>query len=315
MTPSNSPGSDSKTGPAEMAGDARQTLGYVDESDLDLVLLLDARADGPLTAHLASRAGLVVSGAPAPVRSALRCNGDRETDVEIRWNRSVLFVEDKIDASFTPGQPESYATEVAALRERGYQAAAVLVCPERTLARYQRRAQDNFVYVTCEELAAVARSASDPATRAAAIVFDAAAERRLIPGADPLAAVWGEAYAAALEALSPSDCTVTIRAGSVRRTDSEWIKLDVAGMPKGVDGPWHGLNRGTMTVYVDLDVDASRLPAGIRGKRCKKSYRLEVDCRPISMAEGIDDQREALREAVQAVVRLREWATGVVAAA
>jgi hypothetical protein len=298
-----------------MAVAARQILGYIDESDLDLVLLLDARADGPLTSHLVERAGLKVVGTPMPLRSAPRCDGERETDVEIRWNDAVLFIEDKIDAPFTPGQPESYAAEVAGIRERGSQAAAVLVCPERAVARYQQRAQGAFTYVTCEELAAVARSAGDPTTRATAVVFDAAAERRQVVGADPLAMLWGETYAAALEALSPEHCAVSTRSASVRRMDAEWVKLDVDAMPTGVDGPWHGLKRGTMTMYVDTDIDVSQLPTGARAKRCKKTLRVEVDCRPVAMATAVDEQRDALRDAVDAAVKLREWATTMAPAA
>lgn len=80
----------------------RQELGYVLECDLDLILMLDARTGGPLTRHLAKRAGVDLGDATA-ARSTLRCAGTRETDVEISWPEGALLIEDKIDAAFTPG--------------------------------------------------------------------------------------------------------------------------------------------------------------------------------------------------------------------
>lgn len=185
------------------AGPNTQKLGYVDESDLDLVLVLDAHRRGPLVQHLLDRASLTPTGELRPTRSALRNSGTRETDVEICWDGGALLIEDKLDSSFTPGQPQSYAEEVADRATRAEQVAAVLVCPGRSLERYRARGGDAFIYVTCEELAERAEQEGDSLSLAAALVLRAAAELPPGPVTDPLAAVWGEGYQAVVAAVTP----------------------------------------------------------------------------------------------------------------
>lgn len=134
---------------------ARSQLGYIAESDVDLVLLLDARVGGPMTRHLFERVGLPQPESVVARRSTSRCGDTRETDVEISWSNGVLFIEDKVDAGFTAGQPKSYATEVREQRAVERTAAAVLVCPTRRLARYRALATDDRgadcfdAYFTC----------------------------------------------------------------------------------------------------------------------------------------------------------------------
>ena len=157
---------------------ARARLGYVDESDLDLVLVIDANCGGPLIPHIAQLAGLRPVMAVHGARSTIRCGGTRETDVEVSWGEAVLLIENKVDASFTPGQPESYQSAVDDLWATETEAVAVLVCPKRNLARYTAVAGKAFIYVTCEELARVAEASGDRLAEGAALVLRAAEEAR-----------------------------------------------------------------------------------------------------------------------------------------
>jgi hypothetical protein len=64
----------------------RHLLGYVAESDLDLMLVLDNRIGGPLTPFLLQSVGAPPDAIAAARRSTLRCAGTRETDVELSWD-------------------------------------------------------------------------------------------------------------------------------------------------------------------------------------------------------------------------------------
>src|SRR4051794_26462507 len=99
--------------------------------------MLDARTSGPLVRYIADRAGVVLGGDIRATRSTLRCSGTRETDVEVSWAGGALLIEDKVDAAFTPGQPESYLVEVDARRAAGDDVASVLICPSRRRAAYE----------------------------------------------------------------------------------------------------------------------------------------------------------------------------------
>lgn len=84
-----------------------------------------------MTAHLFERIGASPARRCRGERSTSRCGETRETDVEISWSGGVMFVEDTVDAGFTPGQPESYAYELREQRALQRTAVAVLVCPTR----------------------------------------------------------------------------------------------------------------------------------------------------------------------------------------
>ncbi len=149
-------------------------LGYLAESDLDLLLVLDAYLGGPLTQLLLAKVGAPTGVKLTARRSTLRCAGTRETDVELSWDSGVVFVEDKVNARFTPGQPESCHQEVAERRSRHENAWSVLVCPLHLKSSYMAEAEDAFdAVVPCTELAEEAESAGDSFSRATAVVFRA----------------------------------------------------------------------------------------------------------------------------------------------
>ena len=152
----------------------REDLGYVAESDLDLILVLDAHMGGPLTRLLLSSIGVEANAKLTARRSTLRCAGTRETDVELSWEAGIVFVEDKVDTGFTLGQPGSYRQEVMERRARGEAAWSVLVCPGRLKSSYLAEAGEAFdSVVTCEELADAGEEAGDSLSHAAALVFRA----------------------------------------------------------------------------------------------------------------------------------------------
>lgn len=159
-------------------------------------LVLDAHVGGPLCPALLAAVGATHAGAVTARRSTLRCAGTRETDVELTLDGGVVFVEDKVDASFTPGQPGSYRQEVDERRKTG-DAWSVLICPDRLKGRYLAEAGDDFcAVVTCLELAEVAEAAGDSFSRAAAMVYRPAEEPKVMGGAefDPDVSAWGEEY-------------------------------------------------------------------------------------------------------------------------
>jgi hypothetical protein len=289
------------------ARSARERLGYVDESDLDLVLALDADLGGPLTPHLLRCAGLNARGPVRACRSASRSLGMRETDVEIVWDGGVLFVEDKIDASFTPGQPTSYKEAVHERRAVGDQAAAVLVCPGRNLERYRSASADAFVVVTCEELAEIAESSDDRLAHGAAVVLRAAAEPRPADQDDPVSMAWGEAYRAFLHDASPVGVTFQLAPRIFRTPTADWVKLGVAGRPSDVDGPWHWLSRGVVSVYVYSEHRTKALPVGATLKPNKASWRIDLPVPAMTLNAPVAAQTETLRAVTHAAVQLREW--------
>ncbi len=77
----------------------REELGYIVETDLDLMLVLDAHTGGPMTRLLAERTGLELGSDVRAARSTLRCGGTRETDVEVTWTGAALLIEDKVGSS------------------------------------------------------------------------------------------------------------------------------------------------------------------------------------------------------------------------
>ena len=182
------------------AGPNTTKLGYVDESDVDLILVLDAHRRGSLIELLLIEAGLEAPPTRRATRSALRNNGTRETDVEVSWNGGVLFIEDKIDSGFTPGQPHSYAEEVTARIVAGDTAAAVLVCPQRSLERYRAGGGDAFTYVTCEQLAGRAEQAGDRPRASSVERLPLAATQTRGRGREPEPVGGGPAYRAAMAA-------------------------------------------------------------------------------------------------------------------
>lgn len=286
---------------------ARARLGYVDESDLDLVLVLDANCGGPLIPHIAERAGLKPVIAVQGARSTIRCGGTRETDVEVSWGDAVLLIENKVDASFTPGQPESYQSAVDDLVATETEAVAVLVCPKRNLARYRTTAGDVFVYVTCEELAKVAEASGDRLAEGEALVLRAAEEARPGPADDPEAAVWGEAYRAIATAAAPPGEAIGFATRAIRTVSAEWVKINVIGMPGDVDGAWHWFPRGLVSVYVYREPDLAFLPPGAAVVRNKKSWRVDLPVHVVTMNQPPGTQEIAIREAVGAAIRLKNW--------
>lgn len=289
------------------AGPATTRLGYVDERDVDLVLVLDAHRRGPLTGLLLERAGLTPVGEILAARSTPRCGTTRETDVELWWDGGCLLIEDKIDASFTPGQPESYTTEVAERRERGDQCAAVLVCPSRSLARFQAGGGDAFVYVTCDELAGAAEADGDSLSLAAAIVLRAAEEPP--PGApiDSLAIVWGEAYKAVVASVTPKGESIEFSKTAFRTLTTDWVKVGVVGMAPGADGPWHWFSRGLVSLYVGDKPGPGRLPPAADVRASGKSWRVDLHVAPLNVARSAAEQVEAIEAAVGAAIRLSRW--------
>lgn len=286
----------------DVASSALRQLGYVNESDVDLILVLDAHRRGPLTRLLFDRAGLPFDGDVTASRSTSRNAGARETDVEIRAGEAVLFVEDKLDAPFTDGQAESYRAAVNELTAGGTPAAAVLVCPARQAARYVDDGSV-FVPVSFEELADVADAAGDPLSVAAALVLRAATQPRPGRPDDPLTQLWGEAYRAAVTAAANE--AVTFAKTAFRTANTDWVKLGLVGVPDGFDGPWHWLSRGVVAMYLTAE-PSSDLPGGTV-TRSGKGWRADLPVPAVNLDRPVEDQGQAIGDVVGAAQRLRDW--------
>lgn len=300
---------------------ARNDLGYVAESDVDLVLLLDARACGPMTARLFERVGLARPETVLARRSTSRCGASRETDVEISWSDGVLFVEDKVDARFTPGQPQSYAAEVREQRALRRTAAAVLVCPTRHMLRHQALATDDLgipcfdAYVTCAELADVAeahaKATDDPLARGTAMVMRAAEEPRP-PGstaADPARAAWGDGYRTLVAELVPPEDRLTVGPRSLRTATADAACFPSAGFdPPSVWSLAHLLSTGEVRIELMLDGTPRHVPDGVKVIRKKRMTWLTVSVPPVHFESTPAEQRPAIEMAVQAALKLRRWA-------
>lgn len=291
----------------------RAELGYVDESDMDLVLMLDARTGGPLTAYLAERAGVSLGSPLAASRSTLHCGGTRETDVEFPGRGGALLIEDKIDAPFTTGQPESYKVEVDARSSPEKTVRSLLVCPERRRAHYEADAAGSFsVIVTCEELARVAQAAGDRFGDAAAMVLVAAAEPRPTRPVTPLDVVrseWGDGYRRVFAELVPLGETLRPGPGGLRTATAEWIILGAAGLD--AEAVWsfgHWVPGGEIRMELMVESPPANLPPRAVSTAKPVMWWVTIPVSPMTFDRPASDQRGALEEAVRAAVDLRRWA-------
>jgi hypothetical protein len=299
----------------------RADLGYVAESDLDLVIMLDAQTNGPLTTYLFAQAGLERPAVVTARRSTARCGGMRETDVEIAWQGGALFVEDKIDAGFTLGQPLSYATEVKEQHARNRAAGAVLVCPSRRLTHYRLLARDEDgrdcfdAYVTCAELAEVAdayaATTGDRLARGAATVLRAAEEPRPtgLRAMDPVRSAWGDEYRTVVAAQVPPGTHLVVGPASLRTATA----CSAYFLSAGVDPPavWsfgHDLTAGEVRMDLMLDGAPVGLPDGVLVIKKKRMTWLLRKVPPVTFDRPATIQRAEIQAAVEAAVQLRTWA-------
>lgn len=290
----------------------RARLGYVAEADLDLILVLDAWSQGPLTAHLARRAEVRLGSDVTACRSTLRCAGTRETDVEISWDGGALLVEDKIDAEFTPGQPLSYATEVKERRAAGEDVRAVLVCPARRRPYLELEAAGAFdAIVTCEELAEVAEAAGGAGV-GSAMVLRAAAEAkptRPVTAVDLVRSEWGDGYRRVVAELVPAGVQLSPGEGSLRTATAEWMWFRSAGVdPKGVWGLGHWIPGGMVRIDLMVLDEPSNIPGIATLVRKPTMYLLEVGVPALTFERPAGEQRDEVAEAVRALLELRRWA-------
>lgn len=290
----------------------REELGYVLECDLDLILMLDARTGGPLVRFIAERAGLMPSGDITASRSTLRYAGTRETDVEVSWQGGTLLIEDKVDAAFTPGQPESYRVEVEALRDKKA-IAAVLVCPARRRTHYEVEAGDSFdCIVTCEELADVAEADGDRFSRAAAMLLRAAAEPRPTRPSSPVDVArseWGDGYRRVVANLLSPDDVLPLGPGSLRTATADWMYFPAAGIdPEAVWSFGHWLPGGEVRMDLMVEDEPTGLPEGAVSIQKPTMWWISTRVPPVTFDQPAEEQREAISEAVAAALALRRWA-------
>ncbi len=300
----------------------REILGYVAESDLDLVLLMDARANGPLVSYLFKCTGIQQPPEFEARRSTLR-SGGRETDVEISWPTGAILIEDKLDAGFTVGQPSSYAAEIARLREnKRFQASAVLICPARRLTHYQLLARDEEgrdcfdAFVTCAELAekadAYASRTGDGLARGAALVMRAAEEPRGVGlGAeDPVRSAWGDEYRNIVAEFVPPAAQLTVGPKGLRTATASTAIFPSAGIdPPSVWVLAHDLPDGQVRMDLMLDGDPINVPSGASVVKKRQMTWLVWPVPPITFEKPASLQRDAIQAAVTAALELRRWAS------
>ena len=293
----------------------REKLGYVIESDLDLILVLDAWSGGPLTHFLAKRVGLRLGSPVTAARSTLRCAGTRETDVEISWPGGAILIEDKVDAIFTTEQPASYREEVDKRCRAGEEVRSVLICPARRRAVLELESAGAFdAIVTCEELVEVAEASGDRAGAGAAIVLRAAAAPRPSHPVTPIDEVrseWGDGYRSVLAELVPAGARLDPGPGSLRTATADWLSFLSARIdPPGVWALAHWIPGGQVRMDLMVLDEPAGLPVNADLIRKPTMFWLVVPVPAMTFERPAEEQRAQLAEAVRAAVSLRTWAAG-----
>lgn len=290
----------------------RRELGYIQESDLDLLLVLDARVGGPITRHLLERAGFSSSGEVDSCRSTLRSSDGRETDVEISWPGGGLVVEDKVDAVFQPGQPESYAAEVRRRQGEGETVASVLIAPSRRLPELELTGARHFsLVVTCDELAEVAEADGGELGRAAAIVYRAAEEHRPsgVVAEDPALSAWGDDYRAVIASALPPGASLIVGPESLRAVGREFAVILLEEAER--DLVWkfgHWIPGGHVRMELAPGIDPGDVSDGLRVVPKKAQRWVVADTPPIDFGTPAAQQQDAIEQAVSAALVLRAWA-------
>jgi hypothetical protein len=303
--------------------------GRIRESDLDLVLLLDAAERGPASAFLAAEAGL--TGELVGVeRSAHRGTDGRETDVVLTFTDGEIHVEHKLDAELGDGQAESYALHRNSRQsagDDGTKVICILVSPSRSLATHQSASEGCFDhYLSCAHLADAA-AGEGPLGRAVALVYRKAEETRARPDENPELVEWGEQYRLVLAELS-GDQALALSPGSLRRSyQAQFVRspqmyLDVR-RPDGVDDCYvwkfaHHVTAGRVQIELAplLDVDPASLPerlelnpeGGLAAAPDREQCHVRVSVPPLDTAKPPAEQRDAIQGVVTAAVALRDWA-------
>lgn len=302
--------------------------GRIRESDLDLVLLLDAAERGPASAFLAAEAGF--TGELVGVeRSAHRGTDGRESDVVLRFADGEIHVEHKLDAALGDGQAESYALHRNRSRSAGNEGkkvVCILVAPSRSLATHQSASEGCFDhYLSCADLAGAA-AGEGPLGRSVALVYRKAEEARARPDEDPQLVEWGEQYRQLLGELSGGQ-VLALSPGSLRRSHeahfvlSPQMYLDVR-RPDGVDDCYvwkfaHHVTAGRVQIELAplLDVDPGSLPeplelnpeGGLAATPKRKQCHVRVSVPELETATPPAEQRDDIQKVVDAAVALRDW--------
>lgn len=229
------------------------------------------------------------------------------------WEGGALLIEDKIDAAFTPGQPESYRVEVDTRRDAGQDVASVLVCPGRRRVHYEIQAGKSFdCIVDIEELIKVAKADDDRFSRAAVMVLQAAADPRPTPPTAPVDVVrseWGDGYRLVVASiLGPTD-RLLLGPGSLRTATAEWMFFPAAGIdPKGVWSFAHWLPGGEVRMELMVEDEPVGLPDSAAATAKPTMWWVAIQVTPVTFDQPAEDQRHAITEAVAAALSLRRWA-------
>ena len=138
---------------------AIETYSTVTEAEVDLVLTTATLASSSFWTWLWARLSAEVAPQVFSVQRSASVAGGRETDVRIlaglKSQPFILEIEDKIDAAFTPHQPESYRDRIRQYRRSGVaeNAFSLLVAPRTYLARVASEDRDCFdALVSLEEI-------------------------------------------------------------------------------------------------------------------------------------------------------------------
>ncbi len=300
--------------PVHTVTEMRRELGYLAESDLDLMLVLDVQLRGPLCRLLLERVGAPSDVEIKACRSTIHAAGTRETDVLLTWDGGRVLVEDKVDAGFTPCQPGAYRAEVLQRRQNGESAWAVLVCPERLRSYYEPKAAGAFdAIVTCKELAEAAEAAAAAGDRlghAAACVFRAAEEPKLAGRElDPQLSAWGDQYRDLIAEIVHADERLDPGSQSLRVVGAESMFFACAGVdPPEVWALSHHVPSGVVRMELMVPGTPHDVPAGATLVRKAVMWWVEVRVPPMAFDRPPSEQREAVERAAHAALALRRWA-------
>lgn len=278
--------------------------GRIWESDVDLVLVLDALVVGPISRKLFAAAGLSPPSQVQPARSVSRADG-RETDVRLTGDTGVLLIEDKIDADFQPEQPLSYRQEADRLTADGAETRAVLVSPGRHRSRLAAVGADLFhAVVTIEELLATLDGDGDLTRACRAVLSRALEQQTTMPDDfDEVRSAWGDEYRQQVYELAPH-AEFRIGESSLRRstTGEAWFVGEEI-KPLGWIG--HYVEAGLVEVTRQgATIPPEALPATAKLKS-RQTFRVPVPEMTFSVPPSA--QTEALSAVLTTVDAMWRW--------
>jgi hypothetical protein len=291
------------------------------ERDIDLLLVEEFTATPAFLDWFAREIGL--SGRVELVtvdRSVTSSNGESDVELTVSTDGGTVkvLIENKVDASFQPKQPERYRDRAASYLLQGTCASAVtvIVAP----AVYYTDDSEHYGFdrrMTYETLLSWFESsnqlgARSPYKRAllTGAISRGGAGWQLVP--DVATTMFWEGYWQLTRSLAPQ---LRMPRPTSKPAGSSFVRFDPEGLPAHV-GLFHKIRHGNVDLQFAamgdrvLDLEnryGDRLGPDMRVEQAAKSAVIRVRARPIDMALPFETSESAVREGLSKAVSLLAW--------